>query len=587
MKVITKYITLYIKSIKFIWKSCKFLTIAMIALIPIQALMPSATLYLTNIIINKVQENDIKQISLFVILWCVVFVLNNIMPPINVFIQGQLTDKLTYYLNFSVMKKAEEIQDLSHYEDAEFYNEIKLISSEASWRPVNLLVFGSSIISNSIIFISMVCMLASFQIWIAIVIFIAMIVQGWIAYKIQQQSFETLVSNTEDSRKLSYYSESVLNADYIKDIRLYSLHSFFQNKYKCTYEEIRKKVQKNRIKQFVGATIFLIVCAIFGAFCFNFVINSVIDNVYKLGVIMVFVSTIGYSIQSVTILVQDTSLLYDTLLYMEKVFCYLKIKDVGYEGQEEPPEDFSILKFNDLNFTYPNATKKTLHNISFFVKKGQKIAIVGENGAGKTTLVKLILRLYLLGENQILFDGQDAANMEINKYREKFSAVFQDFSKFDLSLTDNVVLSNLEQKNNEKKFNHALEQSGIDLNEMDINKEQILGKQFDNARDLSGGQWQRIALARAFFSDANIVILDEPTAAMDAKMEQYIYDRFNDLAKDKTVLFITHRLGAVRKADKILVLKDGKVNGFDTHEKLMEENKYYRDLYNIQADMYI
>ena len=334
MKVITKYITLYIKSIKFIWKSCKFLTIAMIALIPIQALMPSATLYLTNIIINKVQENDIKQISLFVILWCVVFVLNNIMPPINVFIQGQLTDKLTYYLNFSVMKKAEEIQDLSHYEDAEFYNEIKLISSEASWRPVNLLVFGSSIISNSIIFISMVCMLASFQIWIAIVIFIAMIVQGWIAYKIQQQSFETLVSNTEDSRKLSYYSESVLNADYIKDIRLYSLHSFFQNKYKCTYEEIRKKVQKNRIKQFVGATIFLIVCAIFGAFCFNFVINSVIDNVYKLGVIMVFVSTIGYSIQSVTILVQDTSLLYDTLLYMEKVFCYLKIKDVGYEGQD-------------------------------------------------------------------------------------------------------------------------------------------------------------------------------------------------------------------------------------------------------------
>lgn len=167
---------------------------------------------------------------------------------------------------------------------------------------------------------------------------------------------------------------------------------------------------------------------------------------------MVFVSTIGYSIQSVTILVQDTSLLYDTLLYMEKVFCYLKIKDVGYEGQEEPPEDFSILKFNDLNFTYPNATKKTLHNISFFVKKGQKIAIVGENGAGKTTLVKLILRLYLLGENQILFDGQDAANMEINKYREKFSAVFQDFSKFDLSLTDNVVLSNLEQKNNEKNL---------------------------------------------------------------------------------------------------------------------------------------
>lgn len=585
MKVIN-YIRLYRESIRFIWQSCKILTVVMMVLVPIQALMPSAILYISELIINNVQENCLQDISILIFLWCCVFILNNVMPPINVFIQGQITDKLTYFLNYSIMRKAEEIQDLSHYEDADFYNETRLISSEAAWRPVNLLVFGASIVSNGIVFISMLIMLSTYQIWIALVICFVMILQGIVSYRIQQQSFEILVSNTEDSRKLSYYSESVLNAEYIKDIRLYSLYSFFQNKYKIQYEQIRKTVQKNRIKQFVVSGIFLAICAVFSAFCFRYVISNVVNNVFKLGTIMVFVSTIIYSIQSVTVLVQDTSMLYDTLLYMEKVFEYLRIKDKEYDGSENPPEKFENIIFNNLSFTYPNANKKSLDNISFSVSRGQKIAIVGENGAGKTTLVKLLLRLYAIDENRIFMDNVDVAKFEINKYRQKFSALFQDFAKFELTLKENVTLSNLKQQNDENKFRMALTKGGVDLYEMKIDGNQMLGKQFDGARDISGGEWQRVALSRTFFSEADILILDEPTAAMDAKMEQYVYDKFGELTEGKTVFFVTHRLGSVRRADKILVLKDGKVNDFDTHENLMKRNMYYRDLYNIQADMY-
>lgn len=583
---ITKYFSLYTKSLAFVWKSCPWLCAILLCTIPVQALLPSGTLYLTNLIINMVQYNTTDKIISCLIIWCIFFILNNLIAPFNVFIQGQLTDKLTYYLNFKIMKKSEDIQDIGYFEDSTFYNKINLLSSEAAWRPVNLLVYGSSIISNIIMLLSMLVLLSSFHVWIAVVLFAAMFIQGIISYKIQQQAFETLVANTEDSRKLSYFSEVTLTAQYIKDVRLYNLYAFFQNKYKLTYEQIRKAVQKNRVKQFAVSVVFLIISGVFSAFCFSYIIDGVAARTFEIGAIIIFTSSILYSVQGITMLVQDTSLLYDTLLYMENLFDYLLIKDPSGKGNEPVPDNFEKIKFNNVSFSYPNSDRAALQNISFQVKKAEKIAIVGENGAGKSTLIKLLLRMYKTDTDSIFFDDKPVQQMNIIDYRKKFTAVFQDFAEFDLSLKENIILSALSECDDKVRLRQALSKSGMNISELGVNLEQMLGKKFEDGRELSGGQWQRIALARAFFSNSDIMVLDEPTSALDAKMEKFIFDKFYELADTRTVFFITHRLAMVRKADRILVLKDGQLCGFDTHENLLQKNAYYAELYHMQADLF-
>lgn len=221
------------------------------------------------------------------------------------------------------------------------------------------------------------------------------------------------------------------------------------------------------------------------------------------------------------------------------------------------------------------------------MKKGEKIAIVGENGAGKSTLVKLILRLYHQNSGTVRFDGVHFEEFDIDSYRKQFCAVFQDFSKFDLTLRENVTLAEERTQKTDAAVVEALRRGGFtDETTSGLSLDQMLGKRFDDARELSGGQWQKLALSRAFYRDSDIFILDEPTAALDPRIEFMIFNKFMELSENKTVLFVTHRLASVRNADKVLLLKNGKVLGFDTHEALMQANDYYRELYQMQAAMY-
>lgn len=211
---------------------------------------------------------------------------------------------------------------------------------------------------------------------------------------------------------------------------------------------------------------------------------------------------------------------------------------------------------------------------------------MGANGAGKSTLVKLLMRLYSYGEGTITFDGVDIETMDILAYRNRFSAVFQDYAKFNLSLRENVMISDLVNNHSDESVRRYLKQSGFDTKELNIGLDQQLGVKFSEGRELSGGQWQKVALARGMYADRSILILDEPTASIDVQTEYELFTRFIEMSKDKTVLFITHRLSLVKQADKVLVLKDGEVVGFDHHDALMDTNSYYRRMYEMQANPY-
>lgn len=580
-----KYISLYIKSILYVWKSQKTSVSLMFIAIPLQSLMPYLTIYLTNLLIENLTKGVSERIYSILCVWGFSFLLSNISSPFLTAIQGKLTDYLTYKLNYDIMKKSKSIQTIDYFEDTIFYNDIQILSSESSWRPVNLLIFGTSVISNCILFISMLVLFYGFHPVIALLMILAILPQGIIAYKLQQQSFETLVSNSEDSRRLSYYSQALLSSETIKDIRLFNLYDFFLKKYTTVFEIIQSKNQKNRIKKLIVSAIFLVITTIISVSSFIYVIFEIKNGKLGIGSIMVFSTSMIYSSNAVLRLVTDSSMLYDTLLYMEKFFDFININSPTSDETsiEEFPNQIEEIEFKNVNFSYENNTTFALKNISFKVKKGEKIAIVGENGAGKTTLIKLFCHFYDLKSGDILINGNSINLYNPDIFRQNISAIFQDFSKFDLTLRENVSISNINQIYNDNRIIKTLNKSGF---KQKITLDTVLGKKFKDSRELSGGQWQKIALARAFFSDASVLILDEPTSAIDARTEHFLFKKFIELTKSKTVFYITHRLSSVKQADKILVLRDGEINSYGNHEELIKNDSYYKELYTMQSSLY-
>ena len=382
-----------------------------------------------------------------------------------------------------------------------------------------------------------------------------------------------LVSNTPDSRKLSYYSSSLLSKENIKDVQLYGLYDFFIDKYKDTFKRINKGIKLNRVKKLAASVSFLIVSTAISVFVFNTIIKGTFSGTFLVGSILIFSSSILYTTQSISRLVEDSSLLYDTLLYMQKYFDFINLPP-NCKGQNKIiNSNFNKITFDDVSFKYQSNENFALQNISFSIANGEKIAIVGENGSGKTTMMKLLCKFY----------KPSIEDYDVIEYRKIIGAVFQDYAKFDLTVRENTALSDLRKITDDDEILLALKKSGFDETE---NLEQLLGTQFEDGRDLSGGQWQKLAIARAFFGNFEILILDEPTASLDPRSEFIIYEKFLELTKGKTVFFVTHRLSTVKKANKVLVLQNGEIVGFGSHENLMQTNKYYAELYTMQASAF-
>ena len=247
-----------------------------------------------------------------------------------------------------------------------------------------------------------------------------------------------------------------------------------------------------------------------------------------------------------------------------------------------------IIEFKNVSFKYPKTERFILKNFNLSIQSGEKIALVGENGAGKTTIIKLLLRFYDVSEGEVLINDVNIKEIELDEWHKQIGALFQDYIKYQFTFKENVYLGDLTKTNEEKFLKEAIEKSGANkyLDTLPNNIDQVVGKMFGGGIDLSGGQWQKLALARAFFRDAPILILDEPTSAIDAKAEYEIFQKVGELQKDKTVIIISHRFSTVRNADRILVLEGGKIIEEGNHEKLMKKDGLYAELFNIQAQGY-
>lgn len=593
MNTIYSYFKLTLKTFPLFWGASKFYSIILFIIIPFQAILPSLIIWFSKGLIDAISTTDTivySIIILFVLSWIVVSFLNAILGPLEMTFQGLMTDQLIAKLNKSLMDKSSEIKGLYYFENPEFHDDIQVLEQEAAWRPVNLIVFTSGMISSILTGISMLVLLTNFNFWIACIIFIAIVPQAIVTYRLQKEAFETLVTNSPEARKMQYYSSVMLSKEHIKEVKLYNTATFFINKYMMTFHKIHAAMKKIRYKQACYSIVFVGIGMVGIGFSFWWVVTGVLNNTFTAGDILIFASSILLARQSLASFIENSSLLYDTLLYMEKYFKFISLPSDIASGEKRlslEKNEFTI-RFNNVSFQYPNSSKLILKNISFTISSGEKIALVGENGAGKSTIVKLMTRLYEPTEGTIELNGKDIAAYNIDMYRRIIGIVFQDFSRYQLPYKENIFISNTENTSDVERLASVTEKSGLGelVANFEHGYEQVLSKNFDNGTELSGGEWQKVAIARAYFRNAAFLILDEPSASLDARSEHQMLETLTDLSATKTLLLITHKLSALKMVDRIIVLQDGHITEEGSMQELLTIKGYFAELYQLQANKY-
>ena len=581
---LNQYFKELIRTYHLFFKSAPLVATCVLLLAPFQAVIPLLAVAAGQKVIDQVTNHS--PFMEMIIVWIVATAFQQFLPSLSTMVQGVLTDKLTGFINISLMKKSADLQSISIFDDSKYFDDLQMLRDDASWRPVNLIVFGVSVLQSFLTLAFMLIYLARYNWWLALLLLIVMVPQSISYYRIQQQSFETMVERSKNARYLHYYSGLLLDRRDAKEVRLFNMFPKIIEKYISLFEQTKKDVNQIRKKQLATSSLFVVLTVGVFGYGFYWFTNSVRIGALEVGVLLMFVSVIGYISTSMARVVEDSSLLYDWLLWIEKYINFLEYQDNFENGTKNFPDDFENLSVKNLSFTYPFSNAEILHNVSFSVKSGEKIAIVGENGSGKSTLVKLLMRFYDPTNGKISVDNYDLKDFNIFDLHNNLSATFQDFSRFKLTLQENVITG---YSFNKDRVNNVLKASGLgDLLANDhLNLNTMLAKDFKNGTDLSGGQWQKVALARDLYADGKIEFLDEPTAALDAKSEAEIYQRFLKENDNKTIFFVTHRLSAVRFADKVLFLDGGKVSGFDTHTNLLQINPKYKEMYDLQKNAYL
>jgi len=523
--------------------------------------------------------------------WAAAILLETFLPPWVDTAFRNLNEKLTAHLNLRLMRKADSFADLTRFEDPRFYDELQLIQEQAAHEPINLLGGLAQGFRELFTITTMLVLLFPLGWWIPLLILATSFPQTYKSLRMQWNIWETMSIKSPQSRRMQYYSSVMLTDTYAKEVRLFGLGSLFTQRYTEAFQDRYQAMRRLRDKQAFSLTGLAVLSAAGNAFAFYWVVLQALSGKLTPGSVLLFIQSLAYTQQNLTQLINNTSILQRTLLFMERLLKFLESQStmsICLPGKPVPTPIKSGIIFENVTFSYPDG-RMALAGVSFTVHSGETVALVGENGAGKTTLVKLLTRFYDPTQGNIWVDGKNLKMLDLQAWRQQITVVFQDFCRYSLTIGENIALGDIEALDDLSQLKRAGQKAGIadKIERLPEGYQTPLGKQFGGT-ELSGGEWQKLALARAFIrqEDSQILVLDEPTAALDPRSEYEVYCRFSELVRGKTTILVTHRLASVRMADRILVLKAGKLIEEGTHEELFQQGGEYATLWSMQAEQY-
>ncbi|MBV9689562.1 MAG: ABC transporter ATP-binding protein [Ktedonobacteraceae bacterium] len=586
--------------IRLVWSTSRMFTVLLGLLSLLQGFTPAGSVWITKLVIDSVVHairiQSISPIWLPVALQLGIVLLTNLLSTLSNIVQQLLQELVSNKVQLLILEKANTL-DLAFFENPEFYDKLREASDQSSYQPVSMVSQTFDLFRTLVTLLSMILLLLHLAWWLAIVAlvvpipsFISSTRYGWRGYqRMRRQSPE---------RRLMAYFNSLLTTDmYNKEVKLFTLGNFFIERFKRLaskfYEENKDLVLRRYLTNFLWAGL----TGVANIAIYLYVALQTVAGRITLGDLSLYTQTATQAGQSFQGLLTGISSTYENNLYINTLFEFLEYKPKIVSPRHPQPVLATPgvkrldIEFRNVTFTYAGkdpATQAALKNMSFTIKAGEAIALVGRNGAGKTTIVKLLTRLYDPDEGEILIGGRNIKAYGLNELREQVGVIFQDYVNYYMSAHENIGIGRIGKIEERELVTSAASKSGANavIERLPEGYATMLGRWFDKGTQLSGGEWQKIALARAFMRNADILILDEPTSSLDARAEYEVFNHFRTLTEDKTAIFISHRFSTVRLADRIFVIENGSIIESGSHGQLMELNGRYAELFNLQAEAY-
>jgi ATP-binding cassette subfamily B protein len=586
------------RSIKFVFQAAPGWAIAQIILVIIQGVLPLGLLYLTKLIVDtiasSVGETDLsivsQQIGSLLALAAVVMLLTYICNALADLVNTALSDRVTDHMLGILYDKSIEV-DLEYYETPKYHDTLQRAQKEAPYRPRLILSHLTQVGQSTVSLIGMLGLLISLHWGVAGILFVAAIPAMLVRIKYTRVMYRWQREQTPLERQAWYRGALLTGENSAKELRLFNLGNHFLSQ----FHQLRRKIYKEKLSiKIKNSAANLAAQATAGVFIFaiyGFIIYLTVKGVLKLGDLVLYHQALQRGQNALKGLVSNLSSLYEDNLFLTNLYEFLELKPKVVQAASPRPVPRKIqagICFEDVSFQYAGTSRQALKHINLHIKPGETIALVGENGSGKTTLIKLLCRLYDPTEGSITFDGIDLREFSVGDLRRQISVIFQDYAKYHFTAQDNIWFGNIDLARTDKRIAEAACYSGADavIKTLPQGYETILGKWFDQGEELSIGQWQKIALARAFARNSQVVVLDEPTSAMDPKAEYEVFEQFHKLIKDQAAILISHRLSTVKMASRIYVMDNGCIVESGTHEELLNLHGLYSHLFEIQARSY-
>jgi ATP-binding cassette subfamily B protein len=563
-------------------KTCCILT----ALVLLQGLLPAFAIAISSSVINDFARGTVTaEMTLMLCLqWAGALGLYHLLSPWVLFLESNLADRCVFKVNDSIIKKATAVQELGPFEDAAFHNDLKLIQTQSSHKPINLIVTLVGLLKDGVVSISCIVLLFTGVSWIAAMIVACTYLQCRIFARIQRDTWKDTLGRSQDSRRMAYLTSLSVQRECAKEVRCYNLGPFLEKEHANTFQAMHRRTRAFRLSQVLRSHLPLLIALLGSFFVFYYVVRSALHGHTSLGSIALLLQSLAQLHLSVGAFSEAFGWMHGHLLFFQKYREFLQTRTERQPSADPQPlhtirvktTHAPFIRFQDVSFTYPSG-QQALCDISLDIAAGERIALVGANGSGKSTLIKLLCGFYRPEHGSIIINGTSLDNLPLPKWRNDISAVFQDFHHYAFTLRQNVAMGDA---------------TGPDLDallrqlDLDLDPDQLLDQTFGGT-DLSKGQWQKIAIARAFHRNAPLYILDEPNSFLDPLTEADTFARFAALPASKTILFVTHRLGSVKLCDRIVLLNEGRVMDMGTHYELASRNQLYHSLYTAQASQYI
>ena len=587
------------RALELVWSTSRPLTVALGLLTLAAGLLPAGVAWVGALIIDAVVEASRAVAAGEPLVLAPVFTVIAVEAALVMALAGAqrgislcqslLRAQLGQRVNVMILEKALTLQ-LAHFEDSEFYDKLTRARREASSRPLSLVNRTFGLVQNGISLVSYGVLLAQFSPWAVGVLLLAGLPSFVAETRFSGDAFRLFRWRSPETRMQMYLETVLAREDHAKEVKLYGLGPLLLDRYRGIFHTLYSADRDLAIRRDGWGFVLGLIGTVTLYIAYGWIAMTTVVGRITLGQMTMYLMLFRQGQAAVSASLSAIGGMYEDNLYLSTLYEYLETPVPAARGTaEKGPDPSDGIRFENVSFTYPGADTPALQDIDLHIRPGESLALVGQNGSGKTTLIKLLTRLYSPDTGRILLDGRDLQEWDEATLLQRIGVIFQDFARYQMRVGENVGAGDVEHFENRERWQEAADMGMATpfIETLPAGFDTQLGKWFREGRELSGGQWQKIALARAFMrSRADILVLDEPTASMDAAAEATIFEHFRKLTDNRIAILISHRFSTVRMADQIIVIQDGRIIERGNHEQLIALDGHYAHLFSLQAEGY-